>query len=78
MAERVEANMPIKIDGVEVRKVKTQAALTYTALGRTKFYEICDELKILPVRMGNRSLWEPADLDRIVDHVETIYSGVAT
>lgn len=69
--------MPVTIDGVEVRKVKTQAALTYTALGRTKFYEICEELKISPVRMGNRSLWEPSDLDRIVDHIEATYTGAA-
>ncbi len=69
--------MPVVINGVEVRKVKTQAALTYTGLGRTKFYELADKLNISPTRMGNRSLWAPSDLDRIVDHVEASYAGAA-
>jgi hypothetical protein len=63
------------INGVEVRLARTRDALTFTATGRTKFYEYVARLGIKPISAGNRSLWRAEDLEQIVDFIEGRITG---
>ena len=61
--------MPVVVNGVAPKNVRTKHAFIYAGCGKSKGYEVMVRLGIKPKKMGNTSMLAQEDCERIAEAV---------